>query len=199
MKTVCKFQLECQVDEAFLRRILVYTQAIDSEVSGLADIDINHESGLVLIPDELHVYEQTAGPARVHLDMGEVTNFIIERHEKGIGTGRLRLWWHSHTNMAAFFSSTDVRNIEELKTVGGMDPLVAVVTNTKGESYWEAHINGVVHSWEYKIQASPTVGEIVTAKEFLNKRVGILPLVYGWKGSWKRTKHDSGWGFKYWR
>lgn len=111
-------------------RINLYIKHSTGEVSGLAVGKLNDEKDTIIIND-LGIWKQecTSGETEVtsHNEMIALAEELIER---GAKMEEVCVWWHSHADMAAFFSGTDENTIKNWIT---NKFLVAVVGNKKGE------------------------------------------------------------------
>lgn len=131
-QVIASFHTECVVDEAFLRRLWVYTCATHDEVSALGEVEVRGPQ--LYIPDKFHLLPQERSPGHVEFDIDEVARFITRYVQSGQSPERVRLWFHTHVNMDVFFSFTDEETIKRLAKM--MPLVVAVVTNQRGEALW---------------------------------------------------------------
>ncbi|MDB5163993.1 MAG: hypothetical protein JWS12_611 [Candidatus Saccharibacteria bacterium] len=108
------------------QKIMAYVQACPVEINGFGMID---RLGNQLQLSNIFILEQTAEPAAVEIDPIALGRFITDMVLQGEDTARMRFQWHSHVRMPAFFSGTDMANIEAYTA----DWMVSMVTNKLGE------------------------------------------------------------------
>lgn len=107
---------------------------------GACPVEINGFGLLVpqgsdyLVQDVI-ILEQVAGPAHVDNDPLVIARFMTDCIRAGIDTSMLRLQWHSHVTMPAYFSGTDTNNIE--RYAGQW--MTSIVLNKYGE--YEARLD----------------------------------------------------------
>lgn len=95
------------------QRIMQYTDVADGEITGFADVVYDSETHK-LIAGQVYLLEQEATGADCEMSEETISNFTVECIRNG-ATQLPRLWWHSHVNMGAFFSTTDDQAMEDLK------------------------------------------------------------------------------------
>lgn len=108
------------------RNIMAYTDTAEGEITGFADITFNAEKNQ-FIADKVYLIEQEAGGTHVDMSEETIAKFTLERVQDG-ATQLPQLWWHSHVEMDAFFSATDIETMEEFK---GDSYTIALVVNKK--------------------------------------------------------------------
>ncbi|MCL4558123.1 MAG: hypothetical protein M1491_05765 [Deltaproteobacteria bacterium] len=94
-------------------KMFQYVVSTGNEVSGLGVVEEMQGMGVTIT--DVYLLDQICGPASTELDPLSVSKLLIELSKQGKET-RLLLWWHSHVNMEAFWSSTDKRTIQGLKS-----------------------------------------------------------------------------------
>jgi len=95
--------------QAYLK-LKYYTQAVEGEISGLGTghkIDLNN----VLI-DNIYCFKQESSATATDLDKADVANFYQKMQNDGKDISEIRVWWHSHGKMEAYFSATDDETIK---------------------------------------------------------------------------------------
>lgn len=107
-------------------RLDAYIKHASGEVSGLGLVEKDGDKFHIT---EVFLFEQESSASDTELCQDDVSKFLVELATEGVDTSKLRLWWHSHANMATFWSSTDESNIRRINT----DWLLSVVGNKKGE------------------------------------------------------------------
>lgn len=83
----------------------------------------------VIHVDDVFILEQSADAASVETDPQSLSRFVYEMVRNGGDPGRIRFQWHSHVDMAPFWSPTDQSNIEDWPG----EWLVSLVANRRGE------------------------------------------------------------------
>ena len=106
-------------------KIMAYTQLVDTEITGFADVTLDLVNKQAIV-DEVYLIEQEATGAHVEMDEESVSKFNLWCIEQGM-TQLPRLWWHSHVNMETFFSKTDSDTYEETLNNGSWT--IALVVN----------------------------------------------------------------------
>jgi hypothetical protein len=112
------------------QKIKAYVQAVDGEVSGVAKGSYNTEQDAFIITDAM-IFKQDCGSAHTSLDSAGQAQFFTELIKRGENTDEWCVWWHSHAEMAVFFSKTDTDTIEQHSH---HDFLVSLVVNKNGEA-----------------------------------------------------------------
>jgi len=107
-------------------KLSLYVAECPGEVSGLGEVEL--VGGDVRVT-KLHLLKQVATQAATDLDQGAVAELMCDLLRKGVDTGNLRLWWHSHGGMDTFWSTTDDKTCGMLSGAW----MVAVVTNKQGK------------------------------------------------------------------
>lgn len=121
----CPFDLVISM-EAY-SKIMGYTRVAQTEITGFADVTLEAEHKRVVV-GEVYLLEQEATGAHVQMDEEAVSDFNLQMIKKGV-TQLPRLWWHSHVNMEAFFSGTDVATYTE--TLQNDSWAIALVVNKR--------------------------------------------------------------------
>lgn len=115
-------------------KIMHWVRKCNYEVSGFGKCFYDRESKTVRVISA-HLLKQVGGPTVTDIDPTSLSklNFQLRNNE-----GELRFWWHSHVNMNAFWSGTDMDTIKQL---GGNGWCAAAVFNKKNE--YRAAVCGV--------------------------------------------------------
>jgi hypothetical protein len=140
------------------RRIMAYITLCDTEVTGFAEVEYSEERN-AFVAGEVYLLDQEAGGSHVDMEEETVSKFNIERIKAG-ATQLPRLWWHSHVNMAAFFSAIDEETLKELQNDSF---IVALVGNKQKEmkgmcyiySEQKTHIMGLDFNSVEQIKVDP--------------------------------------------
>jgi len=102
------------------------------EISGMMVLLQDGEDWIISDPI---ILKQTCGAGETELDQQELANYYgLMATEHGAGVGFV--WWHSHVNMAAFMSPTDVTAMNEFNRSPWT---ISLVVNVTGE--YELRLN----------------------------------------------------------
>jgi hypothetical protein len=89
-----------------------YITHCNEEISGLGRV---LKDGNRLIITEIILLPQECSSSSTDLDEKELDEFLLGEIESGRSVEDLKLWWHSHVNMSAFWSGTDTGTIEKFR------------------------------------------------------------------------------------
>ncbi len=116
------------VPEKVWKRLLAYIDACPMEVGGLGTIE--RQDGKLVVTDVFLLDQEVSGVSTV-LDQTAVAKFLVGWVRDGKDPSILRFWWHSHADMAVFWSETDMETIRQF-TQGNW--LVSLVGNRRRET-----------------------------------------------------------------
>jgi len=102
-----------------------YVQNSTGEVSGLGRIIRGSDNELIV--NKIYLLKQENTSASTDLDKDAVAKLMFDSKDD---EGDLNFWWHSHVNMAVYWSGTDMDTIKDL---GANGYIVATVFNKKRE------------------------------------------------------------------
>lgn len=105
---------------------MYFIDKTDFEVSGFGLVEHNKENNFFIVND-VFLLKQENTAAHTDIDGQDLAKLLYETRTMN---GSLRFWWHSHVNMAAFWSSQDITTIKELGSQGW---ITAGVFNKKRE------------------------------------------------------------------
>ncbi len=112
------------------RKLMAYVDLVDTEITGFADANWNDEKGCIVV-DQVYLVKQEAQATEVEMDEEKIAEFTVDLIKQGV-TQLPRCWWHSHVNMAVFWSGTDEGTIQDLQN----DSFVlSIVVNKRREMY----------------------------------------------------------------
>lgn len=112
-----------------LEMLDAYVQEAEGEISGFGICEVTGDRVTVV---ELVVPKQVCGMAETEIGETELVGMMSELVGRGVALETVRLWWHSHVNMSAFWSGTDDKTAKELaRRCGGW--MVSIVCNKRGE------------------------------------------------------------------
>lgn len=108
------------------QKVMYWVDKCALEVSGFGKV-VYHEGTDTFEVIEAYLLEQEVGPSHTDIEASALGKLMYQTHRQ---EGELKWWWHSHVNMSAFWSGTDVNTIKEL---GHQGWFTATVWNKKGE------------------------------------------------------------------
>lgn len=114
-------------------QIMYYVHKSSVEISGLGRIEKSSDGTMVVT--KVYLLEQVNTGTSTDLNADAVAKLQFSSRED---KGHLNFWWHSHVNMGAFWSGTDMATIEQF---GKNGYLLATVFNKRGE-YKTAYYQG---------------------------------------------------------
>ena len=120
MRLVLEYAADCKIRE--------YTEQCPNEISGLGKVRIEGED---IIVSDVAIFKQRVSAAHSTIEPSALAEFQCERVKAGESMKDWCLWWHSHADMAVFFSGTDTGTID---TSTEFPYLASLVVNKKGES-----------------------------------------------------------------
>jgi proteasome lid subunit RPN8/RPN11 len=101
------------IPKAIYTKLFQYVAYWDEEITGFADVFYDKALNN-LIMGELYLLPQQSADTEVEMDEEAISEFTVKCIQMGMEQ-LPRLWWHSHVNMATFFSGTDYEAIDNLK------------------------------------------------------------------------------------
>lgn len=169
------------------RKIMAYTQLAEGEITGFADVEYNVERENFVV-GEVYLIEQTAQAAEVDMNEEQISKFMLSRIEQG-ATQMPRIWWHSHVDMAAFFSGTDTQTISEFKSDSYT---ISLVVNKKREmkanlNLWKPFIYSSAIDVEVMVEYVEIPDEIVEEVKAKVKDMESQTTVYD-NNYWRNVK-----------
>lgn len=114
------------------RKLDLYIQECDFEISGLGTIEVLPDNEGVLITD-VAIFEQEGTHGETTLDVEGRNQFMLDLLEadEGANLEAWKLWWHSHVDGGTFWSGTDTDTAENKNRNSSFS--VSVVGNRRGE------------------------------------------------------------------
>lgn len=117
---------------AVKEKIELWTTMARGEVSGLGIVEeMNEGSYRGYKVTDLYLAEQSCNGSGTVITPESAAKLMIELETRGIDTGKLKFWWHSHGDIGVMWSGTDEENIQGFKP---KDYFISLVTNKKGKS-----------------------------------------------------------------
>ena len=119
-----KIILTCEV----AKKLAAYVDLTDGEISGLAKSHV--EEGDIIV-DDILLFKQVCSGTTTDLDDEAQALALMKMMADGENPEEWNVWWHSHVNMAVFWSGQDEKCIKDHMTTHSH--LVSIVTNKRGE------------------------------------------------------------------
>ena len=137
---------------------MAYIQACPVEINGFGYLDRLTGTTERFVLDDVVILQQSATGVSVDVSAEAVAQHMTEVLLAGGDTGRMRLQWHSHVNMPAYFSGTDLANIEAYRG----DWMISMVLNKRGEYELRLDVFKPFRAWTplklvIDMQADPAV------------------------------------------
>ena len=101
-----------KIENEVYQKVMHWVNKADFEVSGFGVIEI--EDGVPVVKDAI-LLDQVGSSAETEIDPNDINKaeYMLRDHP-----GEMRWWWHSHVNMAVFWSGTDQATIAQLGSQG---------------------------------------------------------------------------------
>jgi hypothetical protein len=156
------------------QKIMCWVNESNFEVSGFGTVEIKKDHLLVT---EVFLLKQENTSAETELDAEAICKLEYECHQAGV-KAPLKLWWHSHVDMAVFWSGTDMKAIKQIGSQGWM---VATVFNKKEETRSAIYLSDPFPIFEDDIDTS--VEEDLPSQAMMKK----------WKDEYKEKVSNYTW------
>jgi len=104
----------------------LYIDCCGDEISGLGRVE---KIGSKFLITEILLLPQECTGSSTDLDEKALDEFILSELEAERNIDDMKVWWHSHVHMGAFWSGTDTDTIEKFKNGW----FISIVGNKKGE------------------------------------------------------------------
>lgn len=119
--------MKINIEALAYKKIMHWVHKCPFEVSGFGTVVYDKDTHTATIKDAFLV-KQEGGAAHTDIDAEALAMAEYKAFKAG---GEMRFWWHSHVNMAVFWSGTDMDTIKEL---GGNGWMISTVFNKKEET-----------------------------------------------------------------
>lgn len=114
------------------QKFRAYIHGINYEISGFGKIEKRGDDIVIL---DVRIFPQEVSAAHTEMDAKGLAHFWEELAVANEDLGAWKLWWHSHVNMQAFFSGTDLDTIDEFDTeLPTENWMLSIVTNKSGKT-----------------------------------------------------------------
>lgn len=163
------------IEQKAEQQLSAYLRLAKGEISGFGVVERRED---YLVVTDIFILPQEAGNAHTELDTDALQDLLYGLLRDGKDPATIGLWWHSHSNFGAFFSSTDDDTIERFAELGSpwmlslvsnhqlehnlrldfYEPLRATVENLtlqKSEAVDEKFDRRIAQEIEAKVRPSP--------------------------------------------
>lgn len=121
------YQPTLRVPLVVWQKLMSYVLVCPTEVNGFGLI--TRVADTIFVLDDVLITDQEATGGGVDVGVDTMTKFITDLTMQGVDIGKLRLQWHSHVDLDAFFSGIDTNNIERY----AKGWVLSIVVNKRGE------------------------------------------------------------------
>jgi len=108
------------------QKLRLYVDLCPSEISGLGDVESSPRGFLV---QDVFLVKQQSSYSYTELLPEFMAEFLISRVKEGKDPDRIKLWWHSHSEMDVFWSLMDDYTAKSFQN----DYMLSLVTNKAGK------------------------------------------------------------------
>lgn len=108
------------------QKLQYFIDLCPEEISGLGTVERQGNDFLIT---NVFLFQQVVTNASTDLDQEDIGKLITNFIKEGKDPGKIKLWWHSHSDMESFWSITDENTIANLEN-GFM---ISVVGSKSGE------------------------------------------------------------------
>jgi len=111
------------------RKLFAYPRLVDGEIGGLGLVKTEGSSDFIIY--DVLLFDQEVSGTHTELDESSVAQLIGELMDQKKDPSHLKLWWHSHATMRAFWSGQDIATINSFGLTAPW--YVSIVVNKQGE------------------------------------------------------------------
>lgn len=128
-KTLGAVTMKIKISSQAHKKIMYWINKTEFEVSGFGLVEYDKQNQTFIVSDAF-LLEQENRHTTTDIDAKSLGKLMFKHKDAAQAGKHLKFWWHSHVNMAAFWSGTDLDTIKELGKNGW---IVASVFNKKNE------------------------------------------------------------------
>lgn len=155
------------------RKMAYFVDECDEEISGFGKCRpekfiVNGEEVSGLLVYDVEILRQTVSGTHSTIDEEVLVQFLTEKTANSESTKDYKVWWHSHVNMAAFFSGTDTNTME---TSTGFPYLLSIVTNKREEVLARLDIFGDLPQRDVKVNLHIQPSEDKKLRKFVRDEI----------------------------
>lgn len=110
-------------------KLKYYTKLAPGEISGMGKTKVNEDGDIIFT--DIMLFTQKCSGATTDIDDEALAKWMYELRTKGESLKDWNLWWHTHNDMAVFWSGTDDKCIKDHSH--GNNYLISLVTNKAGD------------------------------------------------------------------
>lgn len=114
------------IPKSIEQKLHQYVRAVTTEIAGMGKISITQNGDAIV--EDIAIYDQEVTGGTADLSPEALAGFLTDLVQRGENPAHWKLWWHSHADMAAFFSSRDTDTMESSTE---FDMLISLVVNRK--------------------------------------------------------------------
>lgn len=107
----CTRKVEVVIPEDVFAKMFAYVDAVEGEISGMGTVSV--KDGVYTVTD-VWLLKQECTAASTKIEAAALADLRAEAYAQGKAPEGFQLWWHSHVNMATFWSGTDKSTMAEL-------------------------------------------------------------------------------------
>lgn len=108
------FGIKVEIDEMVFKKIMHWVNKSNFEVSGLGKVQYDKEENVLRVIDAILLPQKNTATS-TDIEPEAVGKAMFQMRNT---PGELRFWWHSHVDMAVFWSGTDLATIKKLGSGG---------------------------------------------------------------------------------
>ena len=114
-------------------KLRTFVELCPYEISGLGKVKLVRSGEFGIVPRiyDIEIFKQEVNSGHSTMDQETLAKFLYEKVAKGESPEDYKVWWHSHCNMEAYFSGTDLNTIGISKEFPW---LISIVTNKMGNT-----------------------------------------------------------------
>ncbi|MCP3685214.1 MAG: hypothetical protein GY861_21325 [bacterium] len=109
-----------------MRKLRYYVKVESEEISGLGTVEVLSKEDMLVT--DVMIFKQKCTAADTDLDQDDVAAYVMKLIDADEDTSKVKLWWHSHSTMDVFWSSTDEATARRF----GNGWMLSVVANKAG-------------------------------------------------------------------
>ena len=122
--------MKLQITSDAYTKLWYFIRECDQEITGFGKVRRIHGDEEILEIYDIEIFSQEVSGVHATIDDEALAQFITAKVANGEDIAAYRVWWHSHVNMEAFFSTIDTGTID---TSTEFPYLISIVGNKRGE------------------------------------------------------------------
>jgi len=117
-----------KITRVAFKKLFTYPKLVSGEIGGLGIVRTNGKSEFTI--HDILLFEQDVSGTHTELDESSVAKLIMQMMDEKKDPSELKLWWHSHANMKAYWSGTDHGTCDKFGLTAPW--YVSIVVNKEG-------------------------------------------------------------------